>query len=630
MKQFLIASAVVAATLPALGQDYSYGRIRHVEGGATLQRASEPAAEEAFRNLPFLPGDRIWTDESGRAEFQFDGGSIVRLDARSKLDYMANEGEREGGRVVLRIWSGSLVLRSSEGRQAPDFEFETPAGVVATHGRASLRVDVGNGETRLSVYQGAASLDDGRRRVAVEAGEQTFARRGEEPERPRRLDRVADDEFARWDEDRERQIDWASAQAEERYLPEEVSPYAADLRNNGSWHADVDLGYVWQPRVGPGWQPYTFGRWAWSPYGWTWVPNETWGWAPAHYGRWGHSLSLGWYWIPGRRWSPAWVSWSHGNDYIGWAPLGRGDRAVVLGHAVGRGAGRSSWNYTRRGDFSARDLPRRRVEIGDTERQGLRVVERGYVDRSGRVVEGDHAQPKNVQVRPTPGDTIPELRADPMTTIPFPVARRRYPSEDERREREGKDLGSRVRYEQERTAQQAASDAERRRREAASQGEARTQDRERERSQPQSQSLSSYIERRRAMESATAADRERDKAQEQRERATSRERATDRERQSDKRDGESADRDVMRKVFGPISGARGRDQGDSSSGRDASAGRERDRERDKGEGARSQPRRENPRETSPPPRVEREREQRPRQDGEAGSGGGGARRKRDR
>src|SRR6185436_13566937 len=277
-------------------------------------------------------------------------------------------------------------------------------------------------ETHIAVYEGSATLDDGQRRTALEAGEELLLRRGEEPERPRRLARAAEDEFARWDEDRERQIDWASAEAEERYLPEEVAPYAADLRNNGSWHFDVDLGYVWQPRVAAGWQPYTFGRWAWSPYGWTWVPNEMWGWAPAHYGRWGNSLSLGWYWIPDRR----------------WCPVGRGDRPV--GYAVRRGASSSPWNYTRRGDLTARDLPRRRVQLGDSDRQGQRVVENGYVDRSGRLVDGAHAQPRNVNVRPTPGDTIQQLRSDPMTTIPFPVARRRYPSEDERREREGKDL----------------------------------------------------------------------------------------------------------------------------------------------------------------------------------------------
>lgn len=608
MKQLLLAFAVATAALPAAGQDYSSGRIRHVEGGTTLQRASEPAAEEAFRNLPFLPGDRIWTDDSGRAEFQFGGSSIVRLDERSKLDYVANEGERNGGRVVLRLWSGSLMLRSGDARGAPDFEIETPGGLVETRGEAAARIDVAYGETRLSVYRGSASLDDGRRQLRLEAGEQIYARRGEEPEAPHRFERREGDAFARWDEERERQIDWASAEADERYLPEEVAPYAVDLRSHGSWHFDVDIGYVWQPRVGAGWRPYLDGRWVWSPYGWTWVPNEIWGWAPSHYGRWGHSLGLGWYWMPGRTWSPAWVSWSYGNDYIGWCPRGRDDRPLVLGHAVPRG-GRSPWTYTRRGDLGARDLPRRRVEIPEAEAQGQRIVERGHIDRSLRMVDGEREKPRNVQIRPTPGDTIPELRADPMTTIPFPVARRRYPSEDERREREGRDR--RQRFEQAVPPQSEPSANQERSRRREGEAEVRAPERER--------APLSWIERRRATEatgnSAAPASAERD-------RATERERPSgDRsQRMIDRREGESPDRDVMRRVFGPISGARGRErdreQGESSAGRDSSAGRAR------GETARSRPR-ETPRDAPAPPRVERE--QKPRNDG----GGAAARRKRD-
>jgi hypothetical protein len=29
----------------------------------------------------------------------------------------------------------------------------------------------------------------------------------------------------------------------------------------------------------------------------------------------------GWSWVPGTVWAPAWVTWSYGNNYVGWAPL---------------------------------------------------------------------------------------------------------------------------------------------------------------------------------------------------------------------------------------------------------------------------------------------------------------------
>src|SRR4030095_7961190 len=93
---------VVALTLsPAVfAQSYRDGRVRHVEEGVSIQRATETGSEEATVNLPFLPGDRVWTDGGGRAEFQFAGGSLLRLDSASKLDYVADDEARDA-RVEL-------------------------------------------------------------------------------------------------------------------------------------------------------------------------------------------------------------------------------------------------------------------------------------------------------------------------------------------------------------------------------------------------------------------------------------------------------------------------------------------------------------------------------------------------
>ena len=60
------------------------------------------------------------------------------------------------------------------------FEIETPAGMVQALERGIVRVDVDAGETRVSVYDGEAVLDDGRRQVRLAAGERTFARWGDE------------------------------------------------------------------------------------------------------------------------------------------------------------------------------------------------------------------------------------------------------------------------------------------------------------------------------------------------------------------------------------------------------------------------------------------------------------------
>jgi len=108
-----------------------------------------------------------------------------------------------------------------------------------------------------------------------------------------------------------------------------LSPY-------GNWISVPDYGgYIWHPfEVGPGWRPYTNGRWLWSDYGWLWFSYEPWGWATYHYGRWVFDDYYGWIWVPDTVWAPAWVTWYTGPEYIGWAPLPPDD-SFFIGIGIG-------------------------------------------------------------------------------------------------------------------------------------------------------------------------------------------------------------------------------------------------------------------------------------------------------
>jgi hypothetical protein len=438
------AGLLVPTEALAENEAFRHGYVRHVEAGVTLHRATEVSAEEALVNLPFLPGDRVWSDASGRAEFQFPEGTLVRLDSRSKLDYSGHE-EGRGERIVLRLWSGSLIVRARTADGA-SFEVETPAGAVELLEAAMVRVDVEAGEARVAVYRGAAVLDDGRARVRIEAGERTFARWGESAAAPAPFDIALDDDFARWDDAREAEARLAARSSE--YLPAELDPYAGELERNGSWRFEASVGYVWAPRVAVGWSPYTSGHWSWTPYGWTWIPYETWGWAPFHYGRWGVSASFGWYWAPGRVWGPGWVSWGVGGGYVGWCPLGWRDRPVYpwhgsfnRGHAVPRRGGHGGWNVVREGDFGGRDVARRRVPLAGIDPGALRVADSPSLrpTRDGRSLLASNPAGRAISRRPTPGDFVRELGVDNKTTIPSPWLRRGRDGATQRVEREGRE-----------------------------------------------------------------------------------------------------------------------------------------------------------------------------------------------
>jgi hypothetical protein len=430
----LMVTGLGSAT--ARAQDnYHHGRLRYADPGVMVQRASDSGAEEAAVNEPFLPGDRVWTDGNGRAEFQFGDGSVVRVDRRSKLDYAGHDEDR-AEHVVLRLWSGSVMIRVRP-RSDTSFEIETPGGSVLPAAASLVRIDVDAGEARVSVYEGEGTLDDGRDRVTLAAGERTYARGGSSAEEPERFDVYEQDDFSQWDTDRESEDHWASN--ESRYLPEELTPYSDDFQRYGNWQYVTTVGYVWIPQVEVGWRPYWNGHWAWTPYGWTWVPYERWGWAPSHYGRWDYSASLGWYWLPGRTWGPAWVSWAVGGGYVGWCPLGRHDRPITAwgswggvggsrfgrerGHAVARGQMVDAWSIVRQGQLGRRDVARLRVSPERIEPNvAVRVAETAQLrpTRDGSHLLQGEAVPRAIRTRPTPGDSVRELAVDNKTTIRSP------------------------------------------------------------------------------------------------------------------------------------------------------------------------------------------------------------------
>ena len=110
------------------------------------------------------------------------------------------------------------------------------------------------------------------------------------------------------------------------YFYESLSPY-------GTWINYPGYGYCWQPTVSvtvSDWRPYGHrGRWLYTDCGWYWQSDYSWGWAPFHYGRWVHTSNCGWLWTPDTVWGPAWVTWRHGGDHCGWAPLPPGSVYTV-------------------------------------------------------------------------------------------------------------------------------------------------------------------------------------------------------------------------------------------------------------------------------------------------------------
>jgi hypothetical protein len=329
----LFAAMLAASFTPIFAQeegdapDKGVARISLINGEVSVRHGDSGDQTAAAVNAPVLAGDRILTDQTARAEVQFDYANLIRLGPMTEL----RMGELAYRRYEVQLATGTVMVRVMRDNDA-QFEIGTPSVSVRPKLRGSYRISVlpdGTGE--ISVRSGEAEVFTPRGSEVVRAGK-TMQVRGD-PSDPefQIINEIPLDEFDRWNTERDRAFDQSTSY---RYVPPDV--YGAEsLDPYGQWVYDAPYGWVWVPRVDLGWAPYRVGRWSYVDYyGWTWISGDPWGWAPYHYGRW-YFGGRGWAWYPGAfgpryYWRPALVGffgWGSGVGFgfgfgnVGWVPL---------------------------------------------------------------------------------------------------------------------------------------------------------------------------------------------------------------------------------------------------------------------------------------------------------------------
>jgi hypothetical protein len=389
---FAVATVVLMTVPPALaqaedpdayGDDYQqgdFGRVRLAEKGATVVRAQpdedgRPGDGEATVNTPVFPGDTVRTGPDQRVEIQLASGTLLRQDDDTEMTYLSlpRPGAEFQDNTVLRLSSGAVRIVGTV-QEKETFRVDTPAASVYMLGDADVRVEVGRGgSARVLSHRGVVEVVGEGGSVLVRGGMRTTVDRGSVPSDPRAFNTFASDGFDRWCDGREdsyRDRDrYAGAPENDAYagydsVPDEVRPYYHELSSYGRWVDAPTYGRVWYPYdVAPGWRPYSDGYWDYGPGGYFWVANEPWGWAPYHYGRWNWVVGFGWCWAPGRVFGGAWVSWSWGSAYVGWAPLDFWGRPAFVGSLWHDYYDPDCWTFVGFNHFGGRDYRRWAVPI---------------------------------------------------------------------------------------------------------------------------------------------------------------------------------------------------------------------------------------------------------------------------
>jgi Family of unknown function (DUF6600) len=326
---FLACATLVT---PLFGQEIDppgrVARLSFLSGTVSFQASGEDQWNQATLNYPLTTGDRIYTDQDGRAELE-TGNIAVRVSANTDLT-TSNLNDQL---VQLGLSQGTLRVRAYEIREGNSVEIDTPTAALTLLRAGSYRVESypdDNNTTVLTVNSGDVEVNGPGFSQTVHAG-QAVKMSGADQVQVEFVAMAGGDDFDRWSGDRDQRF--LSSQSR-TYVGPYVPGYA-DLDQYGAWQADPDYGQVWFPTsVAAGWVPYRYGHWAWvEPWGWTWVEDEPWGFAPFHYGRW---VAIGprWGWIPGPVavvpvYAPALVAFVGGGGFGAgvqvWFPLGPRD-----------------------------------------------------------------------------------------------------------------------------------------------------------------------------------------------------------------------------------------------------------------------------------------------------------------
>jgi len=355
MQGFWILWTGVVAVLLTTGLRAEDGaqaaRLSSVDGQVRLLQGDQVLAESAIPNTPIFEGTRVVTENDGRAEVQFQDGSLARISPGSSMTISVLRGQGNGAETEIEMEGGLGYFELQSPDQSGNLRVRFGQNVVTASGFTVLRINLDNAPGELAVFAGNAHLEIGNveHGLALDLhGGESVALNGGDPARYRFSESIEPDSWDSWNADRDQAL---TAESTNRTAAVESfdngkNPAWGDLDANGNWYNVPGQGFVWSPYDGAsaGWDPYGSGHWMWTPrFGYIWVSGYSWGYMPFQCGAWNFYDGFGWGWAPGMGgcnpwWNGGYYQPNIGIAYGGYIPPLRPHFPI---HGRGGGGGRN-------------------------------------------------------------------------------------------------------------------------------------------------------------------------------------------------------------------------------------------------------------------------------------------------
>ena len=271
-------------------------RLSSVDGDVQIDRNTGAGWEKAFQNLPITQGVKIQTGGEGRAEVEFEDGSVVRLAPKSLVEFPRLSLRDSGSRVSNVAVQQGTVYVNFRGAKDDEFTLNFVRESAALNEAVHFRVQVNEASATLAVFDGSVNVAGPSGNVEVEKKRSlTFDLANRDQYE---IAKLSEEPFDDWDK---QQGKYQKTYLSKNHDYSSNAYGVSDLNYYGNFFNAPGYGMVWQPYfVGTGWDPFMDGAWAWYPgYGYTWVSTYPWGWTPYHCGSWLYGASFGWAWQPG-------------------------------------------------------------------------------------------------------------------------------------------------------------------------------------------------------------------------------------------------------------------------------------------------------------------------------------------